>query len=260
MKNNIITNNVIMHSLLFGFGFPIIARVSGSDIIISFFIGTIFNIVIIALFSKIQPLKIFKVIINILVIIIYLKIVANFITNFYLINLPPFVVYSLVLLLAFYIICQKEDIVKRVCFSMTFINILLFISLTIVLTKSINYEHFLPIYTHSLKTITLGGLFYSSITVIPYLHLQEKKSLKEDYLTLLVSSIITLIFFILTLGILGPNYIVIYRFPEYMMLKEINLFAFIANVHNIFAFIFGNELIISIIIYLNNLKKLFITK
>ena len=260
MKPKNITNNVLMHSLLFGFGFPIIAKLSGSDLLISFFIGTILNILIIYFFSKIKPLKIFQVIISLIVIIIYLKIIANFITNFYLINLPNYIVYILVLGLSFYIVKEKDIIVNRVCFSMTFINILMFIVLTLILFRKVDIGNFLPIYTHSFKNILFGGLFYSLITVIPYLHFKVNNTRQDDYQTLLISTLISLIFFILTLGILGPNYITIYRFPEYMMLKEIKLFSFIANVHNIFAFIFGNELIISIILYLNNLKRLLITK
>ena len=83
-------------------------------------------------------------------------------------------------------------------------------------------------------------------------------TLKENLQALFLSTITTTTIFALTLGILGPNFIVIYQYPEYMILKEIKMFSFIANVENIFAFIFGNEIIISIILYLKNIKNILI--
>lgn len=260
MNNHILSRSILMHSLLFGFGFPFIIKLSGSDILFSLIIGTIINLFIIFIYQKIKTPKIINIIISIIVIIIYLYIISTYISTFYLINIPKIIVVITTLLLAIYITSKEEDIINRSTFIMAFINLGLFIVMVIALVYKIEYENFLPILTHNKWDLLKGGLIYSLVTTIPYLHLNDKISLKENCQVLLIATFTSLIFFTLTLGILGPNFIKIYQYPEYMILKEIKMFSFIANVENIFAFIFGNEIIISIILYLNNLKKLLITK
>ena len=260
MNKNNLPKSILMHSLLFGFGFPFIVKLSGSDLLFSLIIGTTVNIILIFIYQKIKQFKIINIIMNIITIIIYLHIISTYISTFYLINIPKIIVIIVTLTLAFYITSKEEDIINRSCLIMAFINLGLFIVMVIALVHKIEYENFIPILTHNWLDIIKGGFIYSLVTIIPYLHLSNNDSLKTNYQVLLIATIISFIFFTLTLGILGPNFIKIYQYPEYMILKEIKMFSFIANVENIFAFIFGNEIIISIILYLNNLKKLLITK
>ena len=260
MNKKILANSILMHSLLFGFGFPLITKLSGSDLIISLLIGTIINIIFLLIFNLIKPLKIISIIISILVIIIYLKIISTYISTFYLINIPHYLIWIIIIILTSYIVSKKEMIINHVCYIMAFINFGLFIVMVIALINKINYQNYLPIITHSFKHIIYGSLIYSLVTIIPYLQKRSNMTLKENLITLFLSTITTITIFALTLGILGPNFIVIYQYPEYMILKEIKMFSFIANVENIFAFIFGNEIIISIILYLKNIKNILITK
>ena len=260
MNKKILPYSILIHSLLFGFGLPLITKLSGSDLIISLLIGTIINVLLIMAFNFIKPLKIVSIMINILIIFIYLKIISTYISTFYLINIPACIIWVIILILTIYIVSKKTIIINYVCFIMAFINISLFTVMVLALINKINYQNYLPIFTHNFKNIMMGGLIYSLVTIIPYLHIKNEFNLKEQLITLSLSTVTSAIIFILALGILGPNFIVIYQYPEYMILKEIKMFSFIANVENIFAFIFGNEIIISIILYLNNLKKLLITK
>ena len=56
--------------------------------------------------------------------------------------------------------------------------------------------------------------------------------------------------------VLGPSLITIYRFPEYMIFKEIYLFGFIENVENLVGMIYFLNLFITSSLCLINIKSI----
>ena len=256
MKPKIIIYNTMMHSLLFGLGFNLIASISKTNLILSIILGTFIDILLLRIFSN-KPNKYLSIIISLIIIIIYMIIFSTYITSFYLINMPSYIINILIILLTIYIVSKSPNVLNKVCFLITIFNLIVYLIMFITLFTKINYPNYLPINLN--LSLIKGSLVYSGISIIPYLYLDNKQSFKDNFKSLIISSFITIMISILVLGILGPNFIIIYRYPEYMILKEIKLFNCINNLENIIAFIFGNEILISMILSLNNIKNL-ITK
>ena len=244
-----------MHSLLFGLGLPLLIKIVGSDFWISALIGIIFNIIFLLLFNNHKYSKTLTVIISIILIMLYLISFGTYITNFYLKNASLNQIILITFLLVIYIVNKGHIVITRVSFITMLFNILLFIFMVISLINKVDFYNYLPIMSNNILTILKGSVIYFLVTIIPYLNINNNLTLKNNLILLLISSLFTLIILGLTLGVVGPNFIKIYRFPEYMMLKEIRLFSFVANVENIIAFIWGNELIINLIIHLENIKN-----
>ena len=56
-------------------------------------------------------------------------------------------------------------------------------------------------------------------------------------LLIFLSSILVLIIFVIIIGNLGTNLAKLYRYPEYMVFKEISLLGFIENIQNILSYL-----------------------
>lgn len=260
MKNKfaiIISICILLHSLIFGLGFPLITNYTTNDLLISFFIGTIFNFIILNIFTKDNTTSFISNIVSILIIILYFTILETYITSFYLINTPNYVINLCVLLIIIYVTNLGRKVIYRVSSFIFIINIISFIIVSLFLFYQVDINNFKPILSTNINHILMGSISYSLITITPYLHIKKETNRKTLNLSLLISSLLTFMVFFLTLGILGPTLIKLYRYPEYMVLKKITIFNTLSNMENIFSFIWANEIIISLIFYLNYLKENF---
>ena len=104
------------------------------------------------------------------------------------------------------------------------------------LFPSINFDNFKPVGINSSISILLGSLEYALYSTIPFITLPEFKQ-KYNYKTYLLSSLFLFIIFVLIIGNLDINLATTYRYPEYMIFKNIAILNFIENTHNILFFI-----------------------
>lgn len=256
-KNYFNIFNVIplARSLIFGLGLTYICKYTTTDLIITWFIGTLLSLLILKIINNKQN-KYLCIIINTIVIILLLMSMETFITSFYLINFNSIIITSLLFILCIYLAKQGINVINRVNVFIFIINTLIYLIIIISLLYKININHFLPILNTNYQNLLISSISYSLFTVCPLISIDLNISLKEKYLGYIISSLTSFMVFIITLGILGPNIIEIYRYPEYMVLKEINIFNFLTNIENIIAFIWGNDIIISITLLLSNIKKI----
>lgn len=256
-KNYFNIFNVIplARSLIFGLGLTYICKYTTTDLIITWFIGTLLSLLILKIINNKQN-KYLCIIINTIIIILLLMSMETFITSFYLINFNSIIITSLLFILCIYLAKQGINVINRVNVFIFIINTLIYLIIIISLLNKININHFLPILNTNYQNLLISSISYSLFTVCPLISIDLNISLKEKYLGYIISSLTSFMVFIITLGILGPNIIEIYRYPEYMVLKEINIFNFLTNIENIIAFIWGNDIIISITLLLSNIKKI----
>ena len=240
-------------------GYSSIYKICSSDSWIALIIGSILTILVLPLINKLKNNLFSKkiyVLYNLFIILISLMILRIFTTSFYLTKTPGILITLPFIILSIYnskkglnTICKESQILLFFCIIVIVCNM-------IAASKSGSITNLLPIFITSKKNIIKGSLVYFILTTSPQFLIKEININTKDYIkTMLLSHIILVFIGTITIFILGPNLIKIYRFPEYMILKEINLFNFIENVENLVGLIWFFNIFISCSIAAYNIKN-----
>ena len=256
-----------------GFGFSYLLKLTGKDAYICAILGTILGVGIIYLYGKLKnkidliPLKKNNSLLKYLLlftfflfnILIYTQIAFVFQTfadSFFLLKSPIYFI-SLPIPFLVYRACKKGlSTISKVGEILMPISLVLFIFAGLGLIKYFKVESFLPILTTSASSLLKGTLYYTFYSTAPFLLLLNAEAKKNKYvLKYLFSSLTVIVIALFIVGVLGPNLIKIYRYPEYMTLKKIKLFNFIEKVENIISIAWLFDLFMTLSIAGNNLKE-----
>ena len=256
-----------------GFGFSYLLKLTGKDAYICAILGTILGVGIIYLYGKLKnkidliPLKKNNSLLKYLLlftfflfnILIYTQIsfvFQTFADSFFLLKSPIYFI-SLPIPFLVYRACKKGlSTISKVGEILMPISLVLFIFAGLGLIKYFKVEAFLPILTTSTSSLLKGTLYYTFYSTAPFLLLLNAEAKKNKYvLKYLFSSLTVIVIALFIIGVLGPNLIKIYRYPEYMTLKKIKLFNFIEKVENIISIAWLFDLFMTLSIAGNNLKE-----
>lgn len=261
----------ITGSFFLASGYSLIFSTSSYDSWLSMLIGSILGFVIIILINKIgfnkirsyilnQNLnKITKLIFSIFftfVLFVNVIILRVFTTSFYLTKTPGWFIVIPYLILCLYnskkgikSIAKEAQILMPISFIIIVLNML-------GVCKDGSIDYFLPIINTPWFKIILSSLYFAVLTTIPQLLLFDIKIKPKEHTDgyILISSLLIFIGTII-IFVLGPSLIKIYRFPEYMVLKQLKLFNFVEKIENLVGMIWFFDLFISSSVSLYNLDK-----
>ncbi len=137
------------------------------------------------------------------------------------------------------------------------ISLCLFLLTAVILIFYGKLDHFLPVITHDkidFITCTLYYAFYSSSPFLLFLNAPVKESkFTSKYL---FASFTVTIMGIIIIAVLGSNLIQIYRFPEYMVLKKIQIFSFLEKIENVISMASIVDLFMILATCSNNIKDI----
>lgn len=205
--------------------------------------------------------------INIIICMILMIIAFNFaynLNNFIIsqfLSETPFIVIGLVFTsLIYYLNTKGIDVISRVSFILTIINAIMLMIAIFGLAPQFDLNNFKPILAYGINRPLMGALFILTINistifalfVVPKNNITDKNNTKKYLNISYISSIaVMFVIFINVIGCLGINLASYYQYPEYMVLKRINLFNFLDRIENgiIIQWIFGVFVSISMIIY-----------
>lgn len=229
-----------------GYGYSLLMGMVGKDAWISLLIGVFLGIGVIYLLeqikkkeqSGIEKYKMMNRIIffffNLFLFGQILFIFQTFASSFFLIKsanwfitLPiPFIIYK--------IAKSGFSTIGKISEILVPIALFLLVFAFVGLFEHFKLDSFTPIFTSSIDKILQGALLVMTYSTMPYF-LLLKVNLKTPKLIkgYLASELAVILIAIFIIAVLGPNLIGIYRYPEYMILKEIKLFDFIEKVENI---------------------------
>lgn len=274
--NNLQFNSILIVIILQSFFGLTGLNISSNDYWVSVLLGFLLGILIIALFiyifsfkkelpidKKIELLFGNKIgfLINIILIICYINIstilfynLNTFINKEFLDKTPLYIIGFLFSLIIFYINTKGIETISRVSFLLLSLSFILIIISIISLFPSINIENFLPILNTKLNNIYMNSLPIT-MNIIPIFMLlmipknnikNQNKSNKFIIISYILTLFIILSIIINIIGILGINLSKLYQYPEYIVLKRINIFNFINRIENILALQWIFEIFISI--------------
>jgi len=270
----------LMLSLFWGYTVYSIFEVSGRDSWISMLLSFILSFIpvilyyfllnhdpklnIISLINKYFG-KLGKVI-NLIFIVFILLIssmvlwnLTNFISSQYLYQTPRLVSSILFMILATYIVNKGLSTIGRTATILFILNILLFSLSAIPLISKLNLEEFFPIlefgmikvYEGTYINVSCNILPLFTLLIIPKNNIQNNKKLISSFLKVFFISLITM-FIVVTFTniILGTKLASLYQYPEYHILKTINIANFFQRVESILSMQLIFAFTIAIVIYL----------
>jgi len=245
-------------TMFLGFGFSLLFGSLGSDTWIAALLGTIIGCIIL---FDVQKLKekaptnwgiIYKTIYFFFLLFIFSQILfifQNFASSFFLIKSPNWFISLPVPFIVYRISKSGINTIAKVAEILTPIAIFLLTITIIGLIKYWDINNFLPVLTNKPQNIIEGALYFASYSLAPFFLFLPITTETNNYIPKYLFSMLFIFLLCLSItAVLGPNLIKIYRYPEYMVLKEIQLFDFIEKIENItsIAWLFNLFIILSL--------------
>lgn len=260
---------LICSSLYLGLSNIILLRKSGNEVLISMIVGTILGLIPIFMYLKINSSlpklniyqknislfgKFFGNIINILYILIYIvmliiatRSIIVFVTSKYLLN-TPYIFVGLLVIITCLIICFKGlETIARVSQLMFIASLLFIIIIEISLIQFIEIKNILPLFSSNnyIFNIIDGAIYHvGSVSLLTMLLLAINKSKIKDQknynITIisfyLLTSLLLTIVMSFVISCFGYNLASLFRYPEYILLKKINISSSELHLENLLAF------------------------
>lgn len=251
---NFSVNYFLTRALFLGIGFSAIIGLSKQDSFLAFIVGTLIGLIFILLINKIQKYKGEKTLSDVLkemkglgiflrvIFIIYaltllcegLTFIQLFASSFFLIRTPIWFI-SIPLVLLLIRICKNGPTTTfRVATCLFPISVFLTLISLCALCGYANVENISPIFVTPPIDFLKSVFYYTSLSVSPsILMLITNKS--NNTWSYLFGSFTLIAKMFLIIAIIGPLLASVYRFPEYIILKEIKILDFIEKIENIVA-------------------------
>lgn len=246
----------LTQSLFLGYGISLLYSISGKDAYLGAIVGLIIGFGIIYLYSHFLEIKqkqnlkellnknkvlgwILRIIliIAIFTLLIYALVIYKvFVASFLLIKTPEIFIVVPIIIFGTYGAFKGLELISRVAESLIPIAIFLGLFAALGVGGLFDISNFMPILTTTPSNFLKTAFTFASLTTFPNLLLifypERPKHLMKTYL---ISALIIILTMIYINGILGEQLVHIYRFPEYMVLKQLKLFSFVEKVENILA-------------------------
>ncbi len=278
MKNKL--TYFISRSSMFGIGFFLLFQRSGKDAWIAVILGSLLAIFVMYIYKYIkeyfqnknirdtlnktkigQFYKIIFILFYFYLAIIIIILLPMFVNSFYLLYTPKILIIIPFLFLSIYITHKDKNTLEWLSTLLWVFSIVIITIYSLFLTKYIDFNNLLPIYTTKNINILLSSFIYASITSIPQiLTINYHNSFKDDLKDYLLGTISTFFIIFIIIICLGEPLIKIYSFPEYAVLKQIKILKFIENIENLSTFIWYFDLFITLSTITTNIKEIMPSK
>jgi hypothetical protein len=232
-------------SLFCGIGLSYLLRKTGTSFWIPFILGTLLGSIILLLVKNTNQNKLIKIISGFIMAILASSLLINMGFTLYLNETPVFILTVFACIGAFITSKSKKIPFRQVLFILFVYSLFLFILKIISLYPHINMENMLPQNALNLLDIIKYSIIFALFGTVPILSLNDlndKKNIVTNYLVSMIT-IFTVAF--LVVSVLGIKEAQFYRYPEYIVLKRIELLDFISNVDNIFNFVIIIDLFVT---------------
>ena len=256
----------ISRASLFGLGYSRMFALTKQDTWISAMIGLGIGLIIVFMISKIMNNKKYinnKIIICILIILYSffiseeLTTLMNFMTSFFLLNTPNYIISLAAIIVSLYVVSKGIKSILRTGEIVFYFNIFITITTLVILCSYINISHLFPILDSSVTSIVKSSIIFALYTTIPLINLLNLENKGQGLTKMyLISSLTIIMLIICVLGIFGPRLTEILRFPEYIVLKRIKLLSFIEKIESILSITYIIDNLMLIIISTYNIKYL----
>ncbi len=267
----------LTRSLFFGLGISIICKYTNKDTYIGAIIGTLLGLLIILCYRHIilkknnrslnqimNTNKIIGTLARVLllfastIILIYsLLSYKTFVSSFLLATTPVYMILLPWLILLVYAAFSGLDMIHKLATSLLPISLVLSLLSIISVFGNFDYYNFLPFLTTKTSNMLMTIIAFAGISTFPGLLTLHFASDTKHYIKYyLLSALLVVIAILCINGVFGEILVNVFRFPEYMVLKQVKLLDFIEKVENILSIAWAFDLFITSSFSIYSIKEL----
>lgn len=255
-KRQLVLATFLSRTMYFGLGTSYVFHYGKKMTILGLTIGIILGYLILK-FLLIKNIKsFFKTKIG-LVIILFLSflLVNNALiafsimgSNFYLLKTPPLLIIIPLFILILYGVKKGLKAILRLSDILIFVSMIILVLIFTSIGHNIVFNNFLPLdfkLSRGFLNVIISSMAYSITPLLLELAIvdsPDKKSIEKGYL---LGSFSILLMVIYIAGIFGTDFATRYRYPEYILLKKVNLFQEFLHLETFLAIIWFNDLLIT---------------
>ncbi len=276
MKTNASIVYFLTRSFFLGYGISLILHQSGKDAYFGAILGVLLGLIITYFYNDIinnkkekslkylyskhkiigKSANILMFIASYLILLYSLILYSVFVISFLLINSPVIYVIIPFLIIGFYLAFKSLKIISRVASILLPISIIFSIIAFLGLGSFFEVNNFLPILTNTPASFIKTAIYFAGISTFPnILTLHFHDDAKNNMKIYLIACIMIIMTCIAINGVFGEDLTKIFRFPEYMVLKQLQAFKFIEKVENIFSNIWIFDLFITMVMSIYSIKE-----
>lgn len=251
---NFSINYFLTRALFLGIGFSLILKLTRQDSLFSFLVGTLLSVPFILMINKInkekrnqslvdylKEMKFLGGVIRVLLLIFGMLLLSEslvfmqlFVSSFVLIKTPLFFISLPMVLILIKLSFSKKETLFRVSACLFPISLFLTLISLLGLSTYATFDNLKPFFVSDVLSFIQSVFYYMSLLVTPSI-LMLITTNKNNVKPYLLGSFTLICKLFLILAIIGPILARLYRFPEYIILKEIKLLNFIEKIENIVA-------------------------
>ncbi len=277
-KENATTLFFLTRSLFFGLGISLICKYTDKDTYIGAIIGTLLGLLIVLGYrwvinkkngKSLQQIfanqkvvgmitRILFLLASIILLTYTLLTYKTFVSSFLLATTPVFIIFLPWIILLFYAAFQGLPMIPKLASALFPISLILSLFSIISVFGNFDFANFLPILTASPSNMLMCIISFAGISAFPgilTLHMQPNQT-KHYIFFYLLSAISVIIALLCVNGVFGEILVNVFRFPEYMVLKQVKLFDFIEKIENILSVAWAFDLFITSAFSIYSIKTL----
>ncbi len=239
--------------LFWGFGISLILNITGTGFWIAELIGILLSFIILYLVKEPFAAPWFKKVSGFVFAFFATIIIANLGGTMYLKETPNLILAAVPLISGFVLSKSGLKEFKKTVFILFTISFFIFFASCAILVSNAKIDNLLPL-SFDVTSIAIGTIIYTLTSVTPVLCLNDFKDKKSLMLNFATSNITVLVISFLIVTVLGNQEAILYRYPEFILLKRIKIYEFFSNVENLFVIMIVTDFVTTIAAGLKNMK------
>lgn len=248
----------LTRALFLGGGLSLLVGLSRNDLLLTGILGMLLGYFLLFLFFK--KGKVNKLVTSLIAVsILIVNTLSNTVlTSTYLLRSTPTFIIVLVFFLALLYCSTKEfKVIGR------FVEIFIFVSffeitLAIIgLVPLVKIDNMFPLFETKMMNIIKGIIVFAGASVLPNILLINYKGdykFKDVSIGYIIGSLLMVMVLFLVTTIYGSEFASMARFPEFLILKKIDLFGYLSNIENVLVTEWMINILISALVCVKVLK------
>lgn len=246
--------------LFIGSGFPIMIDICKNNSILCSIFGLILGYIILFFAYKRKVCNVVNFFISLIVILIGVLGVTTLSNTYLLFETPPLIIIGILIILLLYGSSKSMQNIGWVSFVTFIVSVLIILIACISLFKFSKLDNLMPMFNTSICDFIKGVLVFAGTAILPNLLLinySNNMKFKDISIGYIVASLLMILVLFFILGIYGYEFASYLRFPEYAILRNIDIMGVITNIENVLILEWISCIIICLLVCFRVLRDLF---
>lgn len=227
----------LTRALFLGGGFSLLVGLSRNDVVFSGILGMFLGYFLLYLFfKKGQTNKLVNVIIALSVLVVNTLANTVLTSTYLLYTTPTFLIVLIFLMTLLYGAKKDFKVVGRIAELFIIVSVIEITLAIMGLFPLMEFERMLPLLNTDIMNVCKGILVFCGASLLPNILLINYKGdlkFRDVSIGYIVGSLLMIIVLFLIISIYGSEFASMARFPEFIILKKINIMGYVNNVENV---------------------------